>query len=130
MVIDTSALLAILNDEPERRGFNEAIEAAESVSLSAATFVETSIVIEARFGAEGVRDLDHFLSLSSIQVRAVDADQAYVARRAFTEFGKGRHPAGLNFGDCFSYALARVRGERLLFKGNDFTQTDIDAVAV
>lgn len=129
MVIDTSALLAILNDEPERRSFNEAIEAAESVSLSAATFVETSIVIEARFGAEGARDLDHFLSLSSIQIREVDADQAYVARRAFTEFGKGRHPAGLNFGDCFSYALAKVRGERLLFKGNDLTQTDVDAVA-
>jgi ribonuclease VapC len=130
MVIDTSALLAILNNEPERRSFNEAIEAAESVSLSAATFVETSIVIEARFGAEGARDLDHFLSLSSIQVREVDADQAYVARRAFTEFGKGRHPAGLNFGDCFSYALAKVRGERLLFKGSDFSQTDVDAVEI
>jgi ribonuclease VapC len=127
MVIDTSALLAILNDEPERRGFNEAIEAAESVSLSAATFVETSIVIEVRFGAEGVRDLDHFLGLAAVRVREVDADQGYVARRAFTEFGKGRHPAGLNFGDCFSYALAKVRGERLLFKGNDFTKTDIEA---
>ena len=129
MVIDTSALLAILNDEPERRSFNEAIEAAESVSLSAATFVEASIVIEARFGTEGVRDLDHFLGRAAIQVRDVDADQAYVARQAFTEFGKGRHPAGLNFGDCFSYALAKVRGERLLFKGNDFTKTDIDAAA-
>lgn len=130
MVLDTSALLAILNDEPERRSFNEAIEAAETVSLSAATFVETSIVIEARFGAEGVRDLDHFLGLAAIEVRAVDADQAHAARRAFTEFGKGRHPAGLNFGDCFSYALAKVRGERLLFKGNDFTKTDIDPVAL
>ena len=128
MVVDTSALLAILSDEPERRAFNEAIEAAESVSLSAATLVETSIVIEARFGAEGVRDLDHFLSLATIQVREVDADQAYVARRAFTEFGKGRHPAGLNFGDCFSYALAKVRGERLLFKGSDFSKTDIEGV--
>ena len=130
MVIDTSALLAILNDEPERRSFNEAIEGAESVSLSAATFVETSIVIEARFGAEGVRDLDHFLGLAAIVVKEVDADQAYLARRAFTEFGKGRHLAGLNFGDCFSYALAKVRGERLLFKGNDFTQTDIEAVTL
>lgn len=127
MVVDTSALLAILNDEPERRTFNEAIEAAESVSLSAATLVETSIVIEARFGAEGVRDLDHFLGLAAIKVREVDADQAFVARRAFTEFGKGRHPAGLNFGDCFSYALAKVRGERLLFKGNDFAQTDVES---
>jgi ribonuclease VapC len=129
MVVDTSALLAILNDEPERRAFNEAIEAAESVSLSAATLVETSIVIEARFGAEGVRDLDHFLSLAAIKVREVDADQAYVARRAFTEFGKGRHSAGLNYGDCFSYALAKVRGERLLFKGNDFSKTDIESAS-
>lgn len=129
MVVDTSALLAILNDEPERRAFNEAIEAAESVSLSAATLVETSIVIEARYGAEGVRDLDHFLNLASIEVREVDADQAYVARRAFTEFGKGRHPAGLNYGDCFSYALAKVRGERLLFKGDDFSKTGIESAS-
>lgn len=128
MVVDTSALLAILNDEPERRRFNEAIEGAESVAVSAATFVETSIVIEARFGAEGVRDLDHFLGLAGIKVREVDVEQAHVARRAFTDFGKGRHPAGLNFGNCFSYALAKVRGERLLFKGNDFTKTDIENV--
>ncbi len=128
MVVDTSALLAVLCDEPERRPFNEAIEAAESVALSAASFVETSIVIEARFGAEGIRDLDHFLSVAGVEIREVDAEQAYVARRAFTEFGKGRHPAGLNFGDCFSYALAKVRGERLLFKGNDFAKTDIESV--
>lgn len=130
MVVDTSALLAILCDEPERRPFNEAVEAAESVALSAASFLETSIVIEARFGAEGIRDLDHFLSLAGVEIREVDAEQAYVARRAFTEFGKGRHPAGLNFGDCFSYALAKVRGERLLFKGNDFPKTDIESVAL
>jgi ribonuclease VapC len=128
MVVDTSALLAVLCDEPERRPFNEAIEAAESVALSAASFVETSIVIEVRFGAEGIRDLDHFLSRAGLEIREVDAEQAYVARRAFTEFGKGRHPAGLNFGDCFSYALAKVRGERLLFKGNDFAETDIESV--
>ena len=127
MVIDTSALLAILSDEPERRSFNEAIEFAESVALSAASFIETSIVVEARFGAEGVRDLDHFLSSAAVDVIDVDVEQAYVARRAFTEFGKGRHPAALNFGDCFSYSLAKVRGEKLLFKGGDFSKTDIES---
>lgn len=126
MVLDSSAVLAILTNEPERRAFNEAIEAAESKAMSAATFVETSIVIEARFGGDGVHDLDHFLGLAQIEMVPVDSEQAYVARRAFSSFGKGRHPAGLNFGDCFSYALAKVRGERLLCKGEDFAKTDID----
>jgi len=125
MVIDTSALLAILLDEPERRTFNEAIEAAESRALSAATFVEVSIVIESRFGAEGVRDLDLLIEQAGIEIAAVDPEQAHVARRAFSRFGKGRHRAGLNYGDCFAYALAAVLGEPLLFKGEDFRLTDI-----
>lgn len=125
MVIDTSALLAILLDEPERRSFNEAIEAAESRVISAATFVEASIVIEARFGAEGLRDLDLFVERALIEVVAVDVAQAQEARRAFSRFGKGRHPAGLNYGDCFAYALAMVLSEPLLFKGDDFGQTDV-----
>ena len=124
MIIDTSALLAILQDEPERRAFNEAIETAESRRVSAATFVETSIVVESRFGAEGVRALDRFLELGDIEVVQVDVQQARCAREAFTRFGKGRHPAGLNFGDCFSYALAKVMSEPLLFKGDDFAKTD------
>jgi ribonuclease VapC len=127
MVIDTSALLAILQDEPERRTFNEAIEAAESRSMSAATFVETSIVIEARYGAEGVRDLDLLISKAGIVLVAVDAEQAEIARTAFSRFGKGRHAAGLNYGDCFSYALAKALGEPLLYKGGDFSRTDITA---
>jgi ribonuclease VapC len=117
-------LLAILQDEPERRAFNEAIETAESRRVSAATFVETSIVVESRFGAEGVRALDRFLELGDIEVVQVDVQQARCAREAFTRFGKGRHPAGLNFGDCFSYALAKVMSEPLLFKGDDFAKTD------
>jgi ribonuclease VapC len=125
MVTDTSALLAILQDEPERRAFNEALESAESRLMSAATFVETSIIIESRYGAEGLRDLDVFIDRAGIEIVAVDTEQAHVARRAFSQFGKGRHPAGLNYGDCFSYALARVRGESLLFKGGDFSQTDV-----
>jgi ribonuclease VapC len=128
MVLDTSALLAILQDEPERRAFNEAIEAADARSLSAATFVETSIVIEARYGAEGLRDLDLLIDRARIEVVPVDAEQARIACRAFSRFGKGRHPAGLNFGDCFSYALAAARGESLLFKGDDFLHTDLASV--
>jgi ribonuclease VapC len=125
MVVDTSALLAILFDEPERRAFNEAIESAESRIMSAATFLEVSIVIESRLGAEGLRDLDLFVERAGIQLAAVDSEQAHVARRAFSRFGKGRHPAGLNYGDCFAYALAMVLGEPLLYKGEDFARTDI-----
>lgn len=125
MVLDTSAILAILLDEPERRAFNEAIEAADSRALSAATFVEVSMVIEARHGAEGLRDLDLFLERAGVELVAVDPEQAHVARRAFSRFGKGRHPAGLNYGDCFSYALATVLGEPLLYKGDDFRHTDV-----
>lgn len=125
MVIDTSVVLAILNDEPERRAFNEAIEAADSRSLSAASFVEVSIVVEARFGAEGVRHLDRFLERADVTVVPVDLEQGRLARQAWSRFGKGRHEAGLNFGDCFSYALAQVLGEPLLYKGEDFSRTDV-----
>jgi ribonuclease VapC len=125
MVLDTSALLVILRDEPERRMFNEAIEAAESRLLSAASFLETSMILESRHGAEGVRALDRLLAAANIQIVAVDLLQTTAAREAFRQFGKGRHPAGLNFGDCFSYALAKCRAEPLLFKGTDFAQTDI-----
>ena len=96
MVVDTSALLAILLDEPERRIFNKAIETAESCLMSTATFVEVSMVIESRFGTEGLRDLDLFLERADIDLVPVDVEQAHAARRAFSRFGKGRHRAGLN----------------------------------
>lgn len=128
MVIDTSALVAILQNEPERRRFNEAIEAAASRVLSVATYVEISIVMESRFGAEGVRDLDLLLEKAEVRLVAVDVEQGRIAREAFRRFGKGRHPAGLNFGDCHSYALAMRLDEPLLFKGNDFSQTDVALV--
>jgi len=130
MVIDTSALIAILQDEPERRSLNLAIEAAEVRLLSSASLVETSLVVETRYGPDGVRDLDLFLAKAEIKIESVDADQAYIARQAFRQYGKGRHAAGLNFGDCFSYALARFSGEPLLFKGQDFSRTDLDAVSL
>lgn len=125
MVIDTSALLAILQDEPERRSFIEKIEAADARLLSAASLVETSIVIEARHGAEGVKLLDLFLDRAGVEIAPVDDEQAREARLAFSRYGKGRHAAGLNFGDCFAYALATTSGEPLLFKGLDFAATDI-----
>ena len=121
MVIDTSALLAILLDEPERRAFNEAIEAADVRAMSMANFVEASIVIESRYGAEGIRDLDLFLERAAIELVDVTLAHGHAARRAFARFGKGRHTAGLNFGDCFAYE----RGEPLLFKGEDFDKTDL-----
>lgn len=130
MVIDPSALLAILQDEPERRTFNELIEAASQRRLSTASFVELSIVIEARQGAEGIRDLDLFLATAGIELVAFDAAQARLAREGFRRFGKGRHPASLNLGDCFSYALARALDEPLLFKGDDFPLTDVTAAYV
>jgi ribonuclease VapC len=126
MVMDTSAILAILQNEPERRKFNEAIETAETRSLSTASFVECSMILESRYGADGVRDLDLFIAKAQVSLVAVDEEQADLARRAFRKYGKGRHPAGLNFGDCFSYALARALEEPLLFKRNDFSQTDIE----
>ena len=125
MVIDTSALLAILQDEPERRSFNEAIEAAESRVMSVANYGEVSIVIESRYGAEGLRELDRFVDHAGIELVGVDVGQGKIARDAFSRFGKGRHPAGLNFGDCFAYALARSLAQPLLFKGDDFLKTDL-----
>jgi ribonuclease VapC len=128
MVIDTSAILAILQRETERRTFLEAIEAAASTRMSVASFVESSIVIESRYGAEGLRDLDRFISRAGIEMIPVDAEQGQLARSAFSRFGKGRHRAGLNYGDCFSYAAAISLGEPLLSKGDDFTHTDVPLV--
>lgn len=125
MVIDSSALVAILGGEAERRTFIDLIEAADSRLMSTASFVEVSIIIESRYGADGVRDLDLFLERAGVELAPVDDEQARQARRAFTRYGKGRHPAALNFGDCFAYALSVTLGEPLLFKGEDFAQTDV-----
>lgn len=125
MVIDTSAVMAILSGEPEQHAFNATIEEAATRLLSAATLVELSIVVESRAGAAGVRELDDFIAKAEIEVVTVDLHHALEARRAFARFGKGRDRAGLNFGDCFAYALASVRHEPLLFKGSDFGATDL-----
>ena len=128
MVIDTSAILAILQAEPERRIFIEPIGSADSVRMSVASFVETSIVVESRSGADGLRDLDRFLSRANIELIPVDQEQGQLARSAFSRFGKRRHRAGLNFGDCFAYAAAIHLGEPLLYKGEDFIHTDVPIV--
>jgi ribonuclease VapC len=125
MVIDSSAILAILQNEPERHAFNVAIAAADQRSLSAASLVELSIVISARNGADAQTDLDAFLITAQIEIISVDRGQAELARSAFTQFGAGRHRAALNFGDCFSYALAKWLDQPLLFKGDDFCHTDL-----
>ena len=125
LVINTSALVAILEDEAERRAFNELIESASSRMISAATLVEAGIVLETPRGEIAGCKLDLFLHRARIQVAPLDADQAEIARAAYRRYGKGRHPASLNLGDCFSYALAISTGEPLLFKGQDFAQTDV-----
>lgn len=128
MVIDTSALIAILHQEVEEPMMVAAIEEADRRYLSAATFVETSIVVDARKGSDGLAGLDLFIAAASIELVEVDSAQAMTARTAYHRYGKGRHPAGLNFGDCFSYALAVNLGHALLFKGDDFAKTDVRSV--
>src|SRR5665213_3018462 len=124
MVIDTSALIAILRDEPEQRAFKSAILATEVRLVSAMTKLEASMVAIGAGPADAGGDLDDLLTLLSVVIVPFDDHHAMIARDAFTRYGKGRHPAGLNFGDCASYALAVAEGEPLLFKGTDFGATD------
>jgi ribonuclease VapC len=128
MVIDTSALVALLSNEPDALRIAQAIEAANVRLVSAATFLETSIVIESKKGEAGGRELELLLYRASIEVAPVDQDQAEIARQAWRRYGKGRHRAGLSYGDCFAYALATQRRLPLLFRGDDFAQTDVPRV--
>jgi ribonuclease VapC len=127
LVLDCSALLAILFDEPDQRALSEKIEADPRRLLSAVTLVEASILLLARLSEAGPLRLNRLLREAQVEVVPVDHAQSEAAIDAFRRFGKGRHPAGLNFGDCFAYALAAVTGEPLLFKGDDFAKTDIAA---
>ena len=128
MVLDTSALLALLLDEPEAEDFRIAVEEDTTRLVSAATLLETALVVEARKGEPGGRELDALIQKADVVVVPVDAEHVSQARRAYRRFGKGRHAAGLNFGDLFAYALARTAGQPLLFKGEDFAKTDIGRV--
>ncbi|HEV2716071.1 MAG TPA: type II toxin-antitoxin system VapC family toxin [Terriglobales bacterium] len=128
MVIDTSALAAIFFHEMERDVFRAAILAANTRLISAATVLETGMVIEARRGEGAGREFDLF-AVRALQIVAVDAEQAELARSAWRKYGKGRHPAALNFGDCFVYALAKATGEPVLAKGTEFARTDVEVCA-
>lgn len=128
MVIDTSAIVAIFFSEPDAQYYRERVADDPLRLISAATLLEASMVIEGRFGEAGGAELDLWLHKVQVDVVAVSAEHADQARRAWRRYGKGRHPAALNHGDCFSYALAALTGEPLLFKGNDFSQTDVQAI--
>lgn len=126
-VVDTSALMAILLEEPDAIQYAEALHDADELRMSAPTWLEAAQVATGRRGVKGYEQFDGLVSRLRIEIVPCDAAMAQAAFAAWQRFGKGRHPAGLNFGDCFSYALAKLRGEPLLFKGEDFSKTDLVA---
>ncbi len=126
MIVDTSALVAVLFDEPDHVTFRRAMLQAAVARASAANVVEFGIVASRHAGPGGEAIADSILEEFAIDVVPVDREQARLAQRAFRRFGKGRHPAGLNFGDLFAYALSKATGEPLLFKGDDFRKTDVE----
>jgi ribonuclease VapC len=128
MVIDSSAIVAILLNDADAADIAQAIESNSQRLLSAANLLEASIVIESRKGEAGGRELDLLIYRAAIEIVAVDQNQAETARIAWRRFGKGHHPAGLNYGDCLAYALAKTHQLPLLFHGDDFSRTDIDIV--
>jgi ribonuclease VapC len=125
MVVDTSAVLAILFNEKDGAQFAAAIEQAERCTISALNWLEAAVVIDNRGDAIASRQFDLFVRRAGIEVEAVTPEQAQLARQAYRDFGKGRHAAALNFGDCFAYALAKALDQPLLFKGTDFIKTDV-----
>ena len=127
MILDTSAVLAVLRNEDDGLRFADKIREADICRISAPSFVELGMVLEATAGDTGILACDEFFRENEIRVEPFTEEHALAARHGFSRYGKGRHPAGLNLGDCFSYALARVTGEPLLFKGNDFRKTDVIA---
>ena len=127
MIVDTSAVLAVLYREPDAERFEKAIASAPNCRMSVANALEASIVMEGRGGIAAGRALDLFLEEAMIELAPVTIEHMEAARRAWRRFGKGNHPAALNFGDCLAYALADAAGEPLLFKGEDFARTDLEA---
>lgn len=127
MILDSSAVVAILRAEPEAPAMARAIDQADACALSAVSYVEAAIVIDSGRDPIASRRFDDFFRESEIAIESVTPWQAEIARQAYRDFGKGRHRAGLNLGDCFAYALAKEKGEALLFKGDDFCHTDIEA---
>jgi ribonuclease VapC len=126
VIVDTSALMALINREADAESYAEALAGAHSPAISAATFLETAVVVDARRDPAASRQLDSLMRAAALEVVDVTYEPARVARDAFRDFGKGSgHPARPTFGDCFAYALASVREEPLLFNGDDFVHTDI-----
>jgi ribonuclease VapC len=125
LVVDTSALIAYLEDEPEATRVGAALTSGAPLRISTATVLEAGIVVEAKRGEHGGRELDLLLHRLGVEQVPVTIEHVELARSAWRRYGKGRHPAGLNYGDCFAYALAAVVGEPLLFVGEDFSKTDI-----
>jgi ribonuclease VapC len=125
MIVDTSALLAVLFREPEAQLYARLIHDADRCLISAGSYLELSIVLECQAEPEAERQCEMFFRRAGITIEPFTVEQAHIARQAFHDFGKGRHPAGLNFGDCFAYALSKFSGEPLLYKGEDFKKTDI-----
>jgi ribonuclease VapC len=125
MILDTSALVAVLFREPEAEQYARFIHGADRCLISAGSYLELSIVLERQAEPEADRQCEMFFRRAGITIEPFTVEQAQIARQAFHDFGKGRHAAGLNFGDCFAYALAKFTGEPLLFKGDDFKKTDI-----
>ena len=128
MILDTSAVVALLLNEPEAPEFLAAVKAAESVAIAAPTLLEGEMVLAKILGAEGLVRVDEFVRVLGVEILPFGDRELAVARTAFRSYGKGRSRAGLNFGDCFSYAIAVTRDEPLLFKGKDFAQTDVRTV--
>ena len=126
MIVDTSAVLAVLFDEPDAERYVRALAGASRSRMSVVSFLEAAIVLESRAGAAAGPDLDLLLERAPIELEPVTLEHAQAARRAWRRFGSGNHRAALNFGDCFAYALAEATREPLLFKGQDFALTDID----
>jgi ribonuclease VapC len=127
VIIDTSVMIAVLRDEPDAAALAGALGRPQVRRMSAVSYVEAAVVVDSNRNPVLSRRLDDLLRDLQIAVEPVTLNQARIAREAYRDFGKGRHRAGLNFGDCFAYALAKEKGETLLFKGDDFSQTDIEA---
>jgi ribonuclease VapC len=125
VIVDSSAMVAMLLEEPEGHRFDVAILKSAVCKMSSAGLLESSMILQARKGPDGVRDLELLIVRFKLEIAAFTESQARIARVAFERFGKGRHPAQLNFGDCMAYALAKETGEALLFKGTDFGKTDV-----
>jgi ribonuclease VapC len=126
VIVDTSVIIAILRNEPDAAAIGEALERTQVRRMSAVNYVEAAVVVDSNRNPVLSRRLDDLLRDIEIAVEPVTLHQARIAREAYRDFGKGRHRAGLNLGDCFAYALAKEKGETLLFKGNDFCHTDIE----